>query len=239
MSDFSADNMAIGNGPKPFAPRPDTPASGVAGLPTNSLPGSPSSAPAHAAPSQPAHRASTPEAGPGQGQNLGQQNQGQQDQGPNQAPAPGQGQQGPLPEVKGRIEVADEVVEKVAGLACMEVAGVADLGGDFERALESVREKIGIGNKRGDQGIKAKINGREVSIDVTIMIEYGHVVMDVARAVKANVAAQTSRMLGLKVVEVNVTVDDVRMPGEKKRADGDAEAEAADSDVENGVVVTG
>lgn len=124
-----------------------------------------------------------------------------------------------LAEVKGRIEVADEVVEKVAGLACMEVEGVADLGGDIERALESVRERIGIGNKRGDQGIKSKINGREVSIDVTIMIEYGHVVMEVARNVKNNVAVQTSRMLGLKVVEVNVTVDDVRLPQPAKKAE--------------------
>jgi uncharacterized alkaline shock family protein YloU len=114
--------------------------------------------------------------------------------------------------VKGRIDVADEVVEKVAALAAIEVEGVYDLGGDIERALESVRERIGIGNKRGDQGVKARINGREVSVDVTIVIQYGHVVMDVARAVKANVAHQTNRMLGLTVVEVNVTVDDVKMP---------------------------
>lgn len=115
-------------------------------------------------------------------------------------------------QVKGRIDIEDEVVEKVAGLAAVEVEGVADLGGDVERAIESVRERVGIGNKRGDQGVKAKINGREVSIRVTIVIEYGHVVMDVARAVKANVARQTNRMLGLRVVEVNVVVDDVDMP---------------------------
>ncbi|MGH3374721.1 MAG: Asp23/Gls24 family envelope stress response protein [Actinoallomurus sp.] len=80
------------------------------------------------------------------------------------------------------------------------------------RAVEGVRERIGIGHKRGDQGVKAQINGREVSIEVTIVIEYGYVVMDVARQVKTNVAIQTNRMLGLRVVEVNVIVDDVRMP---------------------------
>lgn len=125
----------------------------------------------------------------------------------------------PMPEVKGRIEIHDEVVEKVAGLAAMEVEGVADLGGDIARALESVRERIGVGNKRGDQGIKARVNGREVTIDVTIMIEYGYVVMDVARNVKYNVAHQTARMLGLKVVEVNVVVDDVRLPQAPKPAE--------------------
>jgi uncharacterized alkaline shock family protein YloU len=118
----------------------------------------------------------------------------------------------PPRELKGRIHIADEVVEKVAGLAAMEVPGVADLGGDFARALESVRERIGIGNKRGDQGVKAEVSGHQVAISVTIMVEFGHVVLEVARQVQANVARQTQRMLGLTVVEVNVTVDDVRTP---------------------------
>ena len=114
------------------------------------------------------------------------------------------------PEVKGRISIADEVVEKVAGLAAMEVDGVADLGGDFERAVESVRERIGLGNKRGDQGVKADVKGQEVAISVTVMVEFGYVVLDVARQVQLNVARKTQRMLGLRVVEVNVAVDDVR-----------------------------
>jgi uncharacterized alkaline shock family protein YloU len=117
-----------------------------------------------------------------------------------------------LVEVKGRIKVADEVVEKVAALAAYEVEGVADLGGDVARTLENVRERIGIGQKRGDQGVKARVTGRDVSIDVTIVILYGHVVMDIARQVKHNVAHQANRMLGLNVVEVNVTVDDVDLP---------------------------
>ena len=78
------------------------------------------------------------------------------------------------------------------------------------RAIESVRERIGIGNKRGDQGVKAEVKGHEVAISVTIMVEFGHVVLEVARNVQVNVARKTHRMLGLKVLEVNVTVDDVR-----------------------------
>jgi uncharacterized alkaline shock family protein YloU len=191
MTDFTPENMTVANGPKPFAPRADDFGMGSGRPPasTQQQPGAQGQPGGGSAPAAAAQPA------------AGAQAQSQ----------------ATMPEVKGRIEVADEVVEKVAGLACMEVEGVADLGGDIERALESVRERIGIGNKRGDQGIKAKINGREVSIDVTIMIEYGHVVMEVARNVKNNVASQTSRMLGLKVVEVNVTVDDVKLPTPAKK----------------------
>ncbi len=130
--------------------------------------------------------------------------------------------------VKGRITIEDEVAEKVAALAALEVDGVADLGGDVERALESVRGRIGVGQRRGDQGVRAKVNDREVAIDVTIVVEYGRVAMDVATAVKANVARQANHMLGMRVTEVNVTVDDVRLPGEQvpRGAARDADAES-------------
>lgn len=118
--------------------------------------------------------------------------------------------------VKGRIQVEDEVVEKVAGLAAMQVDGVADLGGDVERTLETVREHMHVGHKREGQGVRATISNKTVAVDLTIVIEYGHVVTEVAKAVKANVARSVNQMLRLRVVEVNVTVDDVKMP-EKER----------------------
>jgi uncharacterized alkaline shock family protein YloU len=41
--------------------------------------------------------------------------------------------------------------------------------------------------------------------------------MEVATLVKANVARQANHMLGMRVTEVNVTVDDVSLPGERRR----------------------
>ncbi|MFC4585126.1 Asp23/Gls24 family envelope stress response protein [Sphaerisporangium corydalis] len=127
--------------------------------------------------------------------------------------------------VRGRIKVADEVVEKVAALAALEITGVADLGGDFERALESVRDRIGVGSKRAGQGVSARIDDEQatVAVDVTIVIEYGHIVMEVAGDVKANVARTVSHMLGMRVVEVNVTVDDVRIAGDDRSAEAGGE----------------
>lgn len=55
-----------------------------------------------------------------------------------------------------------------------------------------------------------------MGIDLTIVVEYGHVVMEVAAEVKANVARSVSLMLGMRVIEVNVTVNDVRLPGEAR-----------------------
>jgi uncharacterized alkaline shock family protein YloU len=200
LTDFMAENQPAPNGPAPFAPRGEgahlAPAgeSGPSGSPGPSAsPGSPGSsgAPNPLGPGSAAPRFAPARPDASRPRDVGEQAR-------------------PTPEIKGRIHIADEVVEKVAALAAIEVEGVADLGGDFERAVESVRERIGLGNKRGDQGVKAEVKGHEVAISVTVMVEYGHVVLDVARQVQANVAQKTQRMLGLKVVEVNVNVDDVR-----------------------------
>jgi uncharacterized alkaline shock family protein YloU len=126
--------------------------------------------------------------------------------------------------VKGRIDIADEVIEKVAAAAAYEVEGVADLGSDVGNALERMRERIGIGKKDDSGGVGVDIAGGEAEIDVPITVKYGHALIDVARRVQANVAHQLNLMLGLKITAVNVTIDDIEMPEDAlsyKEDDGD------------------
>jgi uncharacterized alkaline shock family protein YloU len=46
-------------------------------------------------------------------------------------------------------------------------------------------------------------------------VDYGVSIVEVARAVRENVVAAVERMTGLEVVEVNVAVDDVKLPDEE------------------------
>ncbi|WP_326638781.1 Asp23/Gls24 family envelope stress response protein [Streptosporangium sp. NBC_01755] len=110
----------------------------------------------------------------------------------------------------------DRRLRRGADRATLEVTGVAELGGDAPRAVEPVRERAGTGARRGPRGVSAHVQDRTAAVDVSIVAEYGHVVMDVANEVKTNVARTISRMLGMRVVEVNVDVEDVRMPGETR-----------------------
>jgi len=126
---------------------------------------------------------------------------------------------GRSPFVKGRIKIEDEVVEKIAGLAALEVNGVAALGGDSSRTIDSrtidaVRERIGMSDTQSNRGVKARVSDNEINLDLVIVVEYGSVVIEVAKVVKNNVARVVGMMLGMRVSTVNVTVDDVRMPGE-------------------------
>jgi uncharacterized alkaline shock family protein YloU len=120
-----------------------------------------------------------------------------------------------LAEDRGQTTIADEVVEKIAGIAAREVAGVHDLGGEVSRVFASLKERIGIGetnNDEADRGVTVRLQGTTAEIDMKIVIEFGYVVHSVTDAVRTSVISAVEKMLGLEVTEVNIRVNDVHVP---------------------------
>jgi uncharacterized alkaline shock family protein YloU len=114
----------------------------------------------------------------------------------------------------GRTQIADVVVQKIAGLAAREIAGVRQLGGGAARAFGALRERIpGAGTSHG-QGVTVEVGERQAAVDLEIFVEYGVVIPDLARAVRKNVITAIERMTGLEVVEVNINVNDVSLGDE-------------------------
>ncbi|GLW67031.1 hypothetical protein Arub01_52740 [Actinomadura rubrobrunea] len=103
--------------------------------------------------------------------------------------------------VRGRVTIEDEVVEKIAMLAALEVGGVAGLAGGPDP-----------GGGSGTPGVRVHLRDDAVTLDLAIAVEYGSVIMDVAEAVQANAARVVGLMLGRRVLAVNVSVEDVRGP---------------------------
>ncbi|MGI5163042.1 Asp23/Gls24 family envelope stress response protein [Spirillospora sp. CA-253888] len=123
------------------------------------------------------------------------------------APAGGYERGGAGDAVQGRITIEDDVVERIAALAALEVGGVAALGGRAEAGAA-------LGAAQGARpGVRVHAREHEMALDLVLTVEYGSVIMDVARAVKANVARVVGLMLGTYVASVNVVVEDVRAPG--------------------------
>jgi uncharacterized alkaline shock family protein YloU len=114
---------------------------------------------------------------------------------------------------RGSTRIADEVVEKIAGIAARGVPGVHDLGGDTARFFASMRDRVGLGEPgRANQGVSARLEGRTAKIGVTLVVEYGVQVHPVSQQVRAAVIEAVERMLDLAVTEVNLVVDDVQVP---------------------------
>jgi uncharacterized alkaline shock family protein YloU len=131
---------------------------------------------------------------------------------------------------RGTTSIADEVVEKIAGIAAREVPGVYDLGGDVARFFASVKERIGLEeSEEGNRGIAVRLDGGTAVINVTLVIEFGYVVHSVTEKVRAKVVGSVENLLGLDVIEVNIRVDDVHV--EETAPVGNDEERAADYQV--------
>ncbi|HTJ35540.1 MAG TPA: Asp23/Gls24 family envelope stress response protein [Dactylosporangium sp.] len=132
---------------------------------------------------------------------------------------------------RGTTTIADEVVEKVAGIAAREVPGVYDLGGDVARVFAAVRDRIGLGEAEGEsanRGVSVRLEGRTATVRVTLVIEYGFVVYSVAEKVRTKVISSVENLLGLEVTAVDIVVDDVHVEDKDQERTGNDEARAAD-----------
>ncbi|AJE87655.1 MULTISPECIES: Asp23/Gls24 family envelope stress response protein [Streptomyces] len=127
---------------------------------------------------------------------------------------------------RGKTSIADVVVVKVAGMAAREIPGVHDMGGSLSRTLGAVRDRVPGGRPNVGRGVKVEVGERQTAIDIDLVVEYGVPITDVARDVRENVIDAVERITGLEVVEVNVAVNDVHLPGD------DAEGSPVESRVE-------
>jgi uncharacterized alkaline shock family protein YloU len=115
----------------------------------------------------------------------------------------------------GQITVAETVVQKIAGKACREIAGVHAMGSTGTRAFGAVRERIpGSTGPNVAQGVGVEVGEKEAAIDLEIVVEYGVPIADLGRSIQRNVKQSVERMTGLQVVEVNIAVGDVYLPVE-------------------------
>ncbi|MDQ6421048.1 Asp23/Gls24 family envelope stress response protein [Paenibacillus sp. LHD-117] len=104
----------------------------------------------------------------------------------------------------GTIQIAPEVIEVIAGLAAIEVKGVAGMSGGFAGGIAEL-----LGRKNLSKGVKVEVGQREAAVDVSIIVEYGYKIPEIASDIQNNVKRSIEIMTGLHVVEVNVHIHDV------------------------------
>ena len=106
----------------------------------------------------------------------------------------------------GEVQIADEVVTIIAGLAATEVDGVASMAGNITNELVS---KLGMKNL--SKGVKVEIVDSVVSVDLTLNI------LETSKKVQEKVKAAIENMTGLEVADVNIHIASVDMENEKSK----------------------
>lgn len=114
-------------------------------------------------------------------------------------------------EQAGTIRIADEVVKVIAGLATIEINGVAGMSGGLVGGIAEM-----LGRKNLSKGIKVEVGEKEAAVDVFIIVDFGSRIPEVAAEIQQKVKTAVERMTGLAVVEVNVNVQGVAFATEMK-----------------------
>jgi uncharacterized alkaline shock family protein YloU len=114
----------------------------------------------------------------------------------------------------GSIRIADEVVKVIAGLAAIEIKGVAGMSGGLVGGIAEM-----LGRKNLSKGIKVEVGEKEAAVDIHVIMEYGVRIPDVAAVIQSSVKSAIERATGLTVVEVNVNVQGVAFGHELKDED--------------------
>lgn len=110
----------------------------------------------------------------------------------------------------GEVQIADEVVAIIAGLAATEVEGVASMAGNITNELIS---KLGMKNL--SKGVKVDVLEGVVTVSLALNLKYNYNIMDISVKVQEKVKAAIENMTGLEVADVNVKIAGVEMDTEE------------------------
>jgi uncharacterized alkaline shock family protein YloU len=113
----------------------------------------------------------------------------------------------------GTTRIAEGVVAKIAGLAARDIPGVFSMGTGMARRMGQLKSLVpgGTDATGADQGVSVQVGEKEAAVDLDLVTWYGQSIVDISDAVRRHVIGQVQGMTGLKVVEVNIQVDDIHV----------------------------
>ncbi len=110
----------------------------------------------------------------------------------------------------GQVQISNEVVTIIAGLAATEVKGVASMAGNITKELVG---RLGVKNL--SKGVKVTIAEGTVNVDLALNLDYGYSVVKTSQKVQEKVKTAIENMTGLTVENVNIKIANVTMESGK------------------------
>lgn len=106
----------------------------------------------------------------------------------------------------GRVEIAPEVIEVIAGIAATEVDGLYAMRGSF---ASGVAERFG--KQTHNKGVKVELSDDGITIDLYCILNYGSSIPKVAQELQSNIRQSLKTMTQLDIAEINIHVVGIHM----------------------------
>ena len=107
----------------------------------------------------------------------------------------------------GSVNISNDVVSIVASLAASSVKGVSGMVSSMSGGIAEL-----LGKKNMSKGVKVSVSDKDVTLNLSIIVEYGAKIPDVAWEIQEKVKSEVEAMTGLNVIAVNVSVEGVNVP---------------------------
>ena len=114
----------------------------------------------------------------------------------------------------GVVKVHESVIASIVRKAALDVEGVLRLG--TSSLMDNLAEIVG-SKKIQDRSITVEMNESSVSVELRVILQYGVEIPQIANELKETVAAEITKLSGMRVDHVNIVVmdlEDVPQDGE-------------------------
>ena len=113
----------------------------------------------------------------------------------------------------GSIQISEDVVASVTGMAVHEVEGVCGLSSSIGTDIAEM-----LGMKTLSKGVRLSTTETgALRIDCDVVSKFGQNIFELAKNVQENVKSSVESVTGLRVAEVNVTVCGIALPKDSKK----------------------
>lgn len=112
----------------------------------------------------------------------------------------------------GKVEIAPEVIEVIAGIAASEVEGVSQMRGNIATA---VGERLG--KRNHGKGVKVELSEEGIKVDVYCILKFGISIPSVAQLIQDNIRQALLNMTALEPVEVNIHIVGIQFENQKQQ----------------------
>jgi len=108
----------------------------------------------------------------------------------------------------GKIEIDDQVIAVIAGSAALDCYGLVGMA-----SRSQLRDGIAdmLGRENLSRGVQIRREGDELHLDLYVIVSYGVRISEVAHNIQQKVKYVLEEIAGLKVDDVNIFVQGVRV----------------------------
>lgn len=112
----------------------------------------------------------------------------------------------------GTISIAEDVIRIIASEACMKSYGVTGMA--YRNVTDGLLVLLNKHNM--SKGVKVKTANNKISIELTVVLEYGVRIQMVCENIMELVDYDIKQKTGIDVDEINILVQDMKLPNEEK-----------------------